>query len=80
MYYVYVLCGEGGKLYTGYTADLKARIKAHNTGKVKTTKSGSYELVYYEAFKSEKDARKREKRPSKKVRQSDGSRRESKIA
>ena len=54
MYYVYLL--KNKKLdttYIGYTNDLKRRLKEHVA---KTPK-----LVYYEAFKSEKDARKRER-------------------
>ncbi|OGI92553.1 hypothetical protein A2933_00985 [Candidatus Nomurabacteria bacterium RIFCSPLOWO2_01_FULL_46_18] len=54
MYYVYLF--KNKKLdttYIGYTNDLKRRLKEHVA---KTP-----ELVYYEAFKSEKDARKRER-------------------
>ena len=60
MYYVYVLCERSGKRYIGYTKDLRKRIKEHQTGKVQSTKTGEWELVYYEAYKSDKDARKRE--------------------
>ncbi len=61
MYYVYVLKSSGGKLYRGYTADLKKRIKEHNSGKIKSTKNlRPLKLVYYEAFISSKLARKEE--------------------
>jgi len=62
MFYVYVLKSKkDGKLYTGSTNDLKKRFKLHNEGKIFSTKMRiPFELVYYEAYKSEKDARKRE--------------------
>jgi len=63
MYYVYILKSKkDGKLYIGSTNNLWRRIKEHNSGLVKSTKSRlPFEIVYYEAYKSEKDARKREK-------------------
>jgi len=40
MYYVYILLSEkDGKLYTGFTPDLKTRIKKHNSGFVLATKN-----------------------------------------
>ena len=65
MYYVYVLCNSSSKeMYVGFTSDLKARIRSHNLGLNRSTKrkEGFWNLIYYEAFKSESDARKREKR------------------
>lgn len=58
MYYVYILRSDSlGKLYKGSTEDLCERVKRHNSGKVKSTKSGKpWELVYDEAFKSKRDA------------------------
>lgn len=54
MYYVYLLKNNKlGTTYVGYTSDLKRRLKEH-VAKIP-------ELVYYEAFKSEKDARIRER-------------------
>ena len=61
MYYVYIICDEKGRTYTGYTEDLKNRIKAHNEGKNRSTRGRQWELVYYEAYKAETDARKRER-------------------
>ncbi len=63
MYYVYVLKSKkDGNLYTGSTNDLKRRLDEHNNGLVFSTKSRRpFELVYYEAYKSEKDARSRER-------------------
>ena len=62
MFYVYILKSKlDNKLYIGYTQDLKKRIKEHNKKKNKATKyRGKFELVYYEAYKAEDDARKRE--------------------
>lgn len=55
MYFVYVLKNsENRKLYYGYTNDLQRRLSEHK-------ENGAWELVYYEAYKSEFDARKRER-------------------
>ncbi len=63
MCYVYVLKSEkDGNLYIGSTVNLKLRFQEHINGKVKST---SYrrplELIYYEAYKNENIARKRER-------------------
>jgi len=62
MYYVYILKSKkDGELYIGSTKDLKKRFLLHNLGKVFSTKHRRpFELIYYEAYKSEKDARDRE--------------------
>jgi putative endonuclease len=62
MYYLYVLKSKKDtQLYTGSTNDLRRRFKEHNEGKIFSTKTRRpFELVYYEAYKSEKDARNRE--------------------
>ena len=62
MFYVYIIKSSKTKdLYYGFSSDLKARIKSHNEGSNISTKDGvPWELIYYEAFKSEDDARKRE--------------------
>ena len=62
MYYVYVIKSKVDKdLYFGSTNDLKRRFTEHNSSKVFSTKHRKpFELVYYEAYKTEKDARKRE--------------------
>ncbi|OGY91578.1 MAG: hypothetical protein A3B30_03840 [Candidatus Komeilibacteria bacterium RIFCSPLOWO2_01_FULL_52_15] len=62
MYYVYILHSQkDGRLYTGYSPDLKSRIKSHTKGFVRAT---SYRrplaLVYYEAFLEKEDAKRRE--------------------
>lgn len=62
MFYVYILQSEKDKnIYTGFTSDLKNRFQEHINGKVVSTKNRRpLKLVYYEAYLSEKDARKRE--------------------
>lgn len=62
MYYVYVLKSQKDlKLYTGSTIDLRKRFKEHNDGKVFSTRARRpFDIIYFEAYKSEKDARKRE--------------------
>lgn len=53
MFYVYILRNRTkDELYIGYSDNLKRRFKEH--------KSKNPELIYYEAYKSEKDARVRE--------------------
>lgn len=62
MFYVYMLRSKrDNDLYVGSTNDLKRRFKEHNEGKVYSTKLRiPFELIYYEAYKAEKDARTRE--------------------
>ncbi|MEK7119645.1 MAG: GIY-YIG nuclease family protein [Patescibacteria group bacterium] len=63
-YYTYVLRGlTDGKLYTGYTNDLKKRIEEfHQKVRVNATKNRlPIQLVYYEACLSKYKALKREK-------------------
>ncbi len=63
MYYVYLLKSlESGKCYVGLTSDLKRRLKEHLDNKVWTTsRMGEIKLVFYEAFLSDDDARRRER-------------------
>ena len=62
MNYTYMVKCSDGTLYTGWTNDLKKRIKAHNEGKgAKYTKSRRpVVLVYYETFSSKEEAMRRE--------------------
>lgn len=62
MHYVYILKSlKDKRLYIGYTSNLKLRYKEHCDGLVKSTiKRRPLELIYYEAYKNEKDARNRE--------------------
>lgn len=63
MYYTYVIqSNKDRRFYTGFTKDLRNRLKEHNIGKVPSTKSrGPFALVYYEACLNEQDATAREK-------------------
>ncbi|MEA4921915.1 MAG: GIY-YIG nuclease family protein [Eubacteriaceae bacterium] len=62
MDYVYILECRDGSLYTGWTTDIDARIKAHNEGKgAKYTRGrGPVKLVHLETFDNRSDALKRE--------------------
>jgi putative endonuclease len=63
MYFTYVLHSEkDGKLYSGYTQDLKLRFEQHKNGYVESTKNRRpLKLIYYEACLQQQDALKREK-------------------
>jgi putative endonuclease len=62
MYYTYVLKSKkSGRLYTGYTNNLRKRFKEHNDNKSTYTKGrGPFYLVYYEACLDKNDAKARE--------------------
>ena len=62
MYYVYVLLSADGKMYIKYTNNLKRRYSQHLQGNSQATKNKQYKLVYYEAYLSENDARRRERK------------------
>jgi len=64
MFYIYIIKSiKSGKIYIGYSSDLKRRMIEHNSGQSDYTKSDKpWKLVYYEAYASDKDARVREKR------------------
>ena len=61
-YYTYILKSKkDGKLYTGYTSDLRKRLKQHDDGLSTYTKDrGPFVMVYYEACLLEEKARMRE--------------------
>lgn len=60
--YVYIIKCQDSSLYTGITWDLKKREKEHNTGKVLFTKNRRpAKLIYWEKYKTRKEAAKREK-------------------
>ena len=62
MHYVYVLRSlKDGKLYTGYTTDLRNRVATHNSGNTTSTRNRRpLQLIYYEAYLWAKDAKARE--------------------
>ena len=61
MYYVYLLRNESGRVYTGFTRDLRRRVKEHFRGRVySSSRMGELKLIYYEAFVNERDAQERE--------------------
>ncbi len=62
MYYVYILQSKkDNKLYIGYSENLKKRFEVHQKGKVKSTKNRlPLVLIYYEAYITKLDAKKRE--------------------
>lgn len=62
MHFVYILESQDGKYYTGYTIDLKRRMKMHASGKgSKFVRAfGFKELLYFEKFRSKSRALKRE--------------------
>ncbi|OGE89867.1 MAG: hypothetical protein A2722_04555 [Candidatus Doudnabacteria bacterium RIFCSPHIGHO2_01_FULL_50_11] len=58
MYYIYILQSEKDQsYYTGFTEDLKLRLKDHNThgNKYSSTKT-PYHIVWYCAFSQKKKA------------------------
>jgi len=63
MYYVYILKSlKDGKIYTGFSSNLKRRLSEHTQGIVKSTKNRRpLKLICYQAFVSEIDAKNEEK-------------------
>ncbi len=58
MFYMYVLKSKkDDSLYIGFAPDLRARFLKHTQGLVMSTKNlRPLSLIYYEAYKSKKDA------------------------
>lgn len=63
MYFVYVLFSHTDrKLYVGYSNDVAKRFAKHQAGHVAATKNRRpLELIYYEAYSTPKEAKRREK-------------------
>jgi len=59
MYYCYILLSSKSHIfYFGSTEALRERKEMHNSGKAKSTKPHMpWELIWYAAFKTEKEAR-----------------------
>lgn len=62
MYFVYILFShKDGKLYIDYTKHVENRFALHASGRVTSTKNRRpLELIYYEAYRNQTDAKKRE--------------------
>ncbi len=63
MFFTYVLYSQkDGKLYIGYSANIIERFARHRKGEVPATVNRRpLELIYYEAYLIESEARRREK-------------------
>ncbi len=61
-FYVYVLKSISKEfIYVGFTNNLKRRFKEHNDKEELSTKHyAPFELIHYEAYRHEKDAKRRE--------------------
>ena len=65
MWFVYLIKNKfNNEKYIGFTNDIERRIAEHNSKQNRSTitKKGKWQIVYYEAFKNQKDAIAREKR------------------
>jgi len=62
MFTVYILKSEvTHKHYYGHTKDITQRLKAHNSGKVRSTKSGRpWKVIHQEGFANKSEAYQRE--------------------
>ena len=63
MFYTYIIQSKkDNSLYTGFTRDLRKRVKRHNLGKEGYTKNKiPWKLIFYTAFKTQKKATEFEK-------------------
>lgn len=63
MFFTYVLYSkQDGKLYIGYSSDVMERFDRHSKGLVAATMHRRpLELIYYEAYPTEQEAKRREK-------------------
>jgi putative endonuclease len=62
MHFVYMLKCRDGSLYTGWTTDVKRRLREHNSGRgAKCTRARlPVTLLYSESFQTKKEAMRRE--------------------
>ncbi len=64
-YYVYILLCADGSFYTGYTGDLKRRLKQHQSGSIPrsyTKPRRPVKLVWAGGFETKDEARAQEKK------------------
>ena len=63
MFFVYLLVNENKEHYIGFTSNIDKRLSEHNDPRntTKTTQGHVWELVYYEAYINEHEARIRER-------------------
>jgi putative endonuclease len=63
MYYVYILLNEARtRTYTGVSDDIEKRLKEHNQGKVKSSRSyRPYKVICAEKFETLSEARHKER-------------------
>ncbi|MCR4328095.1 MAG: GIY-YIG nuclease family protein [Patescibacteria group bacterium] len=64
MYWVYVLENQNDKgWYIGYTINLEKRLREHQSGYGSRTTSArnNWEMIYYEGYKNQLDAKGRER-------------------
>jgi len=61
-FYVYILRSLNSDfIYIGYTDNLKRRFKEHNSKlNISTKHYAPFEIIHYEAYRNEKDAKRRE--------------------
>jgi putative endonuclease len=61
-FYVYILKSKSDdRYYIGQTSNLRERVSKHNRGQVKSTKSRiPLDLIYFEEFKTRREAMHRE--------------------
>lgn len=61
-FYVYILKSKiKGFIYTGFTYNLKKRFSEHNNKEEQSTKAyAPLDLIFYEAYRNKKDAKRRE--------------------
>ena len=61
-YYIYILKSKSKDfIYVGFTQDLRRRLKEHNNKEELSTKHyAPFELIFYEAYISKRDAMRRE--------------------
>lgn len=58
MPYIYILQNEKGRYYIGSTINLERRLKQHLQGSTYSTKRmGNLKLIFYQEYKTSKEAR-----------------------